>query len=166
MTKIVDSQVHAVGNGDFPDAELVEQQVEVYDVPVRKTATGAVWIPTSASDLHMRLFVVAHIGVGGHRGINTTKQILVDRSWWSDIASDVSYFVDRCLHGASTGKLRVAFFVHMRAFTSTVPGGEVLDEPSVTGFFAGLTTHYCSIADTTKINQHSYAYQLLGLDNV
>ncbi|RHY08459.1 hypothetical protein DYB25_013296, partial [Aphanomyces astaci] len=102
MTKIVDSQVHAVGNGDFPDAELVEQQVEVYDVPVRKTATGAVWIPTSASDLHMRLFVVAHIGVGGHRGINTTKQILVDRSWWSDIASDVSYFVDRCLHGAST----------------------------------------------------------------
>ncbi|RHY92337.1 hypothetical protein DYB31_016483 [Aphanomyces astaci] len=45
-------------------------------------------------------------------------------------------------------------------------GGEVLDEPSVTGFFAGLTTHYCSIADTTKINQHSYAYQLLGLDNV
>ncbi|RHY66860.1 hypothetical protein DYB34_009142 [Aphanomyces astaci] len=183
MTKIVDSQVHAVGNGDFPDAELVEQQVEVYDVPVRKTATGAVWIPTSASDLHMRLFVVAHIGVGGHRGINTTKQILVDRSWWSDIASDVSYFVDRCLHGASTGKLSLELELdwiwsaepltpEWHFSYTCVPslplyqGGEVLDEPSVTGFFAGLTTHYCSIADTTKINQHSYAYQLLGLDNV
>ncbi|RHZ02562.1 hypothetical protein DYB35_013340 [Aphanomyces astaci] len=129
MTKIVDSQVHAVGNGDFPDAELVEQQVEVYDVPVRKTATGAVWFPTSASDLHMRLFVVAHIGVGGHRGINTTKQILVDRFWWSDIASDVSYFVDRCLHGASTG-LRWPYKACYHVSGAAKGGGNAFDRRS------------------------------------
>ncbi|KAF0716554.1 Aste57867_2784 [Aphanomyces stellatus] len=105
MAEIVDAQVRAAGENDFPDGDLVEDRVVVGDgeLPLLKTPTGAVWFPSTASALQMRLCVVAHFGVGGHRGITATKKVLAERFWWSGLAVDVAYFVGRYSHCASTG---------------------------------------------------------------
>ncbi|KAF0712314.1 hypothetical protein As57867_004858, partial [Aphanomyces stellatus] len=111
MAEIVEAQVQAAselldGTAGTSGQDFVEELVDWgggVEVPMLKTTTGAVWIPSSAADLQMRLCVVAHFGVGGHRGIGATKQVLSERFWWSGLAADVAYFIGRCLHCASTG---------------------------------------------------------------
>ncbi|CAK4566684.1 unnamed protein product, partial [Aphanomyces euteiches] len=105
MAEIVDAQLRAVGEDAVPDVELVESHVLVAgeQLPVLKTASDAVWIPLSEGELQMRLCVVAHFGMGGHRGVNATRQVLSDRFWWPHMGEDVAFFVGRCLHCAATG---------------------------------------------------------------
>ncbi|KAH9181368.1 hypothetical protein AeNC1_016656, partial [Aphanomyces euteiches] len=105
MAEIVDAQLRAVGEDAVPGFELVEGHVLVAgeQLPVLMTASDAVWIPLSEGELQMRLCVVAHFGMGGHLGVNATRQVLSDRFWWPHMGEDVAFFVGRCLHCAATG---------------------------------------------------------------
>ncbi|KAH9100833.1 hypothetical protein Ae201684P_007025 [Aphanomyces euteiches] len=105
MAEIVDAQLRAVGEDAVPEVQLVGSHVLVAgeQFPVLKMASDAVWIPLSEGELQMRLCVVAHFGMSGHRGVNATRQILSDRFWWPHMGEDVAFFVGRCLHCAATG---------------------------------------------------------------
>jgi len=59
---------------------------------------GKVWIPTTATDLQLRLCVVAHAGASGHRGVKTTLRALTNVFFWTTVAEDVATFVSECLH--------------------------------------------------------------------
>nr|CCA21784.1 chromodomain protein putative [Albugo laibachii Nc14] len=52
---------------------------------VYRTESGKIWITDEASELQVRLWVVAHFGIGGHRGVD-----------------DVHLFVKQCLHCSAT----------------------------------------------------------------
>ncbi|KAH9150893.1 hypothetical protein AeRB84_006365, partial [Aphanomyces euteiches] len=95
MVEIVDAQLRAVGEDAVPEVELVESHVLVAgeQLPVLKTASDAVWIPLSEGELQMRLCVVPHFGMGGHRGVNATRQVLSDRFWWSHMGEDVAFLL-------------------------------------------------------------------------
>jgi hypothetical protein len=65
------------------------------------TANEQVLVPDEASELQLRLLVVAHFSVGGHRGAKVTADIVKRKFWWSTIDEDVKLFVEKCLHCAS-----------------------------------------------------------------
>jgi hypothetical protein len=65
------------------------------------TESGIVWVPQDAARMQVRLCVVAHFGIAGHRGVETTLQRLKLRFWWHSMAKDDKFFVARCLHCAS-----------------------------------------------------------------
>lgn len=58
-----------------------------------RTADNKIWIPNDAGDLQLRLCVVAHFGVGGHRSISATTDTLRQRYAWTGLEADVSLFV-------------------------------------------------------------------------
>jgi hypothetical protein len=51
--------------------------------------------------MQVRLCAVAHFGITGHCGLETTLQRLKLRFWWKDMVKDVKFFVARRLHCAS-----------------------------------------------------------------
>jgi RNase H-like domain found in reverse transcriptase/Integrase zinc binding domain len=63
---------------------------------------GMVWIPPAASDLQMRLCIVAHTGLGRHRGSATTLSTLKLHFVWDNMSEDVREFCASCLHCSST----------------------------------------------------------------
>lgn len=63
---------------------------------------GAIWIPDSASDLQLRLCIIAHTGPSDHRGQSTTETVLRANYFWSTMTSDVRTFVRACIHCLST----------------------------------------------------------------
>ena len=63
-----------------------------------KTKSGKVWLPEEAVDLKQRLCVVAHAGLAGHRGINTTVTALQADFAWKYMQQDVTAFINGCLH--------------------------------------------------------------------
>jgi transposase InsO family protein len=65
------------------------------------TANEQVVIPEDADELKIRLLVVAHFSVGGHRGATVTADIVKKKFWWSTLDTDVKLFVSKCLHCAS-----------------------------------------------------------------
>jgi hypothetical protein len=46
------------------------------------TESGVVWVPQDVAQMEVRLCVVAHFGMAGHRGVETTLQRLKLRFWW------------------------------------------------------------------------------------
>ncbi|OWY90110.1 hypothetical protein PHMEG_00041912 [Phytophthora megakarya] len=63
---------------------------------------GCIWIPDTAIDLQVRVCVVGHFGIAGHRGATVTLQKIGEHFVWTDMKIDIDYFVKRCLHCAST----------------------------------------------------------------
>ena len=63
-----------------------------------RTESGALWIPAGVPDLKIRLCVVAHYGLGGHRGVESTLLCLKKHFEWHHMKSDVQRFVGQCLH--------------------------------------------------------------------
>ncbi|OWZ02136.1 LOW QUALITY PROTEIN: hypothetical protein PHMEG_00026351, partial [Phytophthora megakarya] len=63
---------------------------------------GRIWIPDTAIDLQVRVCVVGHFGIAGHRGAAVTLQKIGEHFVWTDMKIDIDYFVKRCLHCAST----------------------------------------------------------------
>jgi len=62
----------------------------------------AVWVPDDASDLQLRLCIIAHTGPAGHRGREATSRALRSYFKWSTVSEDVSTFVRACIHCLST----------------------------------------------------------------
>jgi transposase InsO family protein len=58
---------------------------------------GRVFVP-DVQHLRLRLCIVAHQGIGGHRGFDTTIHWLTPRFVWPGIDTDVRIFCAACLH--------------------------------------------------------------------
>lgn len=56
-----------------------------------KDARGKIWIPDDATDLQVRICVVGHFGIAGHRGMTLTLQQISERFVWADMKSDVEF---------------------------------------------------------------------------
>lgn len=48
-------------------------------------------------NLRERIFVAAHMGQGGHRGIDVTVKAIKDRFYWDTLEDDVKLFTEKCL---------------------------------------------------------------------
>lgn len=66
------------------------------------TSTGTVWIPDEASNLLLRLHIIAYTGAADHCGVDPTEQVLRKEYWWSTLSSDVNTFVRAFIHCIST----------------------------------------------------------------
>jgi Integrase zinc binding domain len=58
---------------------------------------GAVWIPSTAIDMQLRICVAAHCGSAGHRRKYATLANLESHVRWSTMANDVQQFLEKCL---------------------------------------------------------------------
>lgn len=56
------------------------------------------WIPDEDVDLQLRLLVVAHCGISGHRLAESTEAILRVQFTWTTLKDDVREFVGNCIH--------------------------------------------------------------------
>ena len=63
---------------------------------------STVWIPNDASDLQLRLCIIAHTGTSGHRGLQATEKSLRSKFKWDSLTADVRAFVRACIHCIST----------------------------------------------------------------
>ncbi|ETV78978.1 hypothetical protein H257_07762 [Aphanomyces astaci] len=62
------------------------------------TAAGKIWIPGDALDMQVRICVVAHAGVAGHRRVEATTASVAEMFDWPTLKTDVKNFVNACLH--------------------------------------------------------------------
>ena len=67
-----------------------------------KYPDDTIWIPDAASDLQLRLCIIAHTGAAGHRGRDATERALKSVFKWSTLAEDVRAFVRACIQCLST----------------------------------------------------------------
>ncbi|OWZ14282.1 LOW QUALITY PROTEIN: hypothetical protein PHMEG_00012264 [Phytophthora megakarya] len=76
-------------HGDAPDSVVVtDDGIEV---------GGKLWLPSEAKQLLKRLFVVAHCGIQGHRGVNVMVELLGRRFVLLNTRKMVTRFVNQCL---------------------------------------------------------------------
>uniref|UniRef100_H3GL52 Integrase catalytic domain-containing protein n=1 Tax=Phytophthora ramorum TaxID=164328 RepID=H3GL52_PHYRM len=61
------------------------------------TIDGKIWIPSTSHSLLVRLFIVAHCGVQGHRGEHVMAEQLSARFSTKNLAAKVAKFVRECL---------------------------------------------------------------------
>lgn len=54
---------------------------------------SCIWIPSEATELKLRILVISHGGIGGHRGIKATESILREYFYWTSMCQDVVDFV-------------------------------------------------------------------------
>jgi hypothetical protein len=67
-----------------------------------KGPSNAVWIPSEASDMQLRICIVAHTGIGGHRGFKATLDTIQSKFSWHTMTADIKSFCNSCLHCCST----------------------------------------------------------------
>lgn len=102
---------------DWPSMEEVRaSQVKSDDAPPSKfdkTPQGVknqrdvYWIPNNDEVLKLRILIAAHVGMGGHRGWQTTKTTVAAHFWWAQMDSDIKAFVHSCLHCLATHPAKV-----------------------------------------------------------
>lgn len=63
-----------------------------------KTRTGRVFVPDGPHGLRLRLCVLAHQALGGHRGQQATIAAVSSRFWWPTLRPDIRLFCKACLH--------------------------------------------------------------------
>jgi hypothetical protein len=78
-----------------PSSLSLDKETNLY-----KTAETRIWIPND--NLVHRIIIIAHNGSSGHRGFDSTKKIITDRFWWTDLHKDVKFFLSKCLHCLKT----------------------------------------------------------------
>ena len=59
---------------------------------------NCIWIPRKAHELQMKVLVVSHCSLGGHRGVKATESIIRENFYWDDMHDDVKAFVKACIH--------------------------------------------------------------------
>jgi hypothetical protein len=69
---------------------------------LHRTTDGTIWIPAAATDLQLRVCIVGHTGLAGHRGTQTTIHLISSVFYWSTLREDVTLFCSTCLHCRST----------------------------------------------------------------
>ncbi len=52
-----------------------------------------IYIPAKDEELLLRICVAAHCGLGGHRGLTATTNIMKEKLHWSTIDADIKAFV-------------------------------------------------------------------------
>ena len=92
----------------WPSAdEIRTAQQSTADIPPEHVETikddlmaidGTMWIPSEFVQLKTRICIVAHCGLGGHRGFDSTWAALAARFVWSGAKSDLSSFIRSCIH--------------------------------------------------------------------
>jgi hypothetical protein len=56
-----------------------------------------IWIPDDATALQVRIGVVGHFGIAGHRGISTTQTQIASQFHWANMNNDIGFlFGDAC----------------------------------------------------------------------
>lgn len=66
------------------------------------TPSNKIWIPQEATDLQIRLFVIAHTSASGHRGQAALITAITSRFHWDTVEKDTKLFVSSCIHCLST----------------------------------------------------------------
>lgn len=61
-----------------------------------------IWIPQEDLELHLKIIVFSHCGTVGHRGMDATKSIILERFWWPTVEKDVEKLVRGCYHCITT----------------------------------------------------------------
>lgn len=56
-----------------------------------------VWLPLDADDLKVKLLIIAYAGSSGHRGAETTRNLLREHFTWTRLRQDATDFVAGCL---------------------------------------------------------------------
>lgn len=116
------AKVLALAKTELPTRAEIREAQDLFlkegrapDVPLKRTAEdgiktnkeGKIWIP-DANDLRMRICIIAHQGIAGHRGMTTTKREIMKRFTWNRVTRDIEEFVRKCIHcQTSTGGTRV-----------------------------------------------------------
>ncbi len=57
-----------------------------------------IWVPDADDELQLRLLVVAHCGTAGHRGVESTADIVRETYAWQTVDADAAAFVADCVH--------------------------------------------------------------------
>ncbi|MFI5421215.1 MAG: RNase H-like domain-containing protein, partial [Nitrososphaerales archaeon] len=57
-----------------------------------------IFIPPTASQLKLRILIIAHCGLSGHCGTQATLQNVRSRFYWKGVSDDASTFCRQCLH--------------------------------------------------------------------
>ena len=66
------------------------------------TSTEAIWLPSTAEDLQLRICIIGHCGRGGHRGAETTFRNIQKHFIWNTMKTDIITFCNTCLHCQAT----------------------------------------------------------------
>jgi hypothetical protein len=66
-----------------------------------RTSEGRIWIPAECTDLQLRICVVGHTGLSGHRGTKTTVYHIRSMFYWPTLQEDIAMFCSTCLHCCS-----------------------------------------------------------------
>lgn len=57
-----------------------------------------IWIPEEADNLQLRLLITAHCGTSGHRGAESTEEVLKEQFTWDSIKEDTRDLVLGCIN--------------------------------------------------------------------
>eukprot|EP00474_Spongospora_subterranea_P007036 CRZ07494.1 hypothetical protein [Spongospora subterranea] len=97
--------------------------------------------------------VIAHMGLGGHRGYDSTVEVIVSRFHWTQLRADVASFISECLHClVSKGPHRIP-----RPLGSAVHGAKPNQVVHVDFFDMGKPPRHAS---------HNWRYILLLQDDL
>ncbi|KAJ8539125.1 hypothetical protein ON010_g12746 [Phytophthora cinnamomi] len=78
---------------------MTSQGKKIY---VRISYHGGAALSNEAADLQVRICVVGHFGIAGHRTLAPTLEKIGEGFTWIGMKSDIEYFVRRCLHCTSS----------------------------------------------------------------
>ena len=86
-----------------PKTKLIDRLIQLgtRTTTLKCTENGRIWVPNE--DLRVRLCVIAHAGLAGHRGIKQTSEILAKHFYWTRLTKDVERFCRQCLHCRTDG---------------------------------------------------------------
>ena len=91
---------------DLKEISEIQKKARFTDIPVN-ISTGdwgvlyensKIWIPPDASEMKLKLILIAHCGTRGHRGVEATTMILCESFIWKDMKADIQAFIDGCIH--------------------------------------------------------------------
>ena len=110
-TIYIQEEVNPMGAQDFkwPDMQDIarvqaasDESLEAYKKHekwgVLVDKNDCIWIPDQAQELKMRLLIVAHMRLAGHRGEKATRTVLKEHFTWKGLKQDVSTFIKQCIH--------------------------------------------------------------------
>ena len=95
-----------------PHSIFSEQRKHLSEKPINlfqrndvwENENNIIWVPDNATDLQLRLCVIAHTSAAGHRGIYATEAALRNFCFWTTLSEDIRAFVKNCIHCLSTLK--------------------------------------------------------------